>query len=796
MSFRKPRLAPTLSFIIHRSLFIIIFVFFVSISFAQTKYTLSGYLKDASSGETLIAANIYDKNDFTQGTTSNIYGFYSLTLPEGEYTILAQYLGYADREITVSLNKSQTLNIELNLGGTTMEEIVVTGEQIDRNVESTEMGTVELSTEVLKKIPALLGEVDVLRSLQLLPGVLSAGEGNSGFYVRGGGPDQNLILLDEAVVYNSGHLLGFFSVFNADAIKNTTLIKGGMPASYGGRLSSVVDIQMKDGNNKRFAASGGIGIISSRLTAEGPIVKDRSSFLISGRRTYAFDVAQPAIDRTDFAGTNYYFYDFNTKINHRFSEKDRLYFSGYFGRDVLNYVSSERDFTLNMPWGNSTATLRWNHLFSDKLFMNAMAIYNDYQFELHGEQQEFKFDLFSGVRDWSGKVDFDYYPTPRHQIKWGGQYTHHTFTPYSASATAGDVDFSTDTEKKYAHETAIYLQDEMKLTGALTLNLGLRGSSFTQIGPYTTADSSRVYEPGEPIKTYGGVEPRISAKYSLSGASSIKAGFAYTYQYIHLVSSSTSTLPTDLWVPSTQRVKPQNGTQYALGYFRNLRDNTYETSIEVYYRDLNNQIDYGENYVPDLTTEEEDEFVFGDGRSYGLELFFKKRTGQLNGWVGYTLSRTERTFDDIEEGRYFPTKYDRTHDLSVVANYALNKKWDFGGVFIYGTGNAFTLPQSFYFVNFQVNTKYGPRNGSRLKPYHRLDLSATYTPKAERTDKAFHSSWTFSIYNIYNRRNTFLTYFSPEQDALSGTAVLKAYKVSLFPIIPSVTWNFKWKEKP
>jgi len=773
-----------------------IFLLITTTFYAQNKYTLSGYIKDAASGETLIAANIYDKNDLTQGATSNVYGFYSLTLPEGDYTFIIKYLGYEDKEVTVALRESQTLDIEMNISGTLMNEVVVTGEQLDRNVESTEMGTVELSTETLKKIPALLGEVDVLKSIQLLPGVLSAGEGNAGFYVRGGGPDQNLILLDEAVVYNSGHLLGFFSVFNADAIKNTTLIKGSMPANYGGRLSSVVDIQMKDGNNKRFAAEGGIGIIASRLTAEGPIIKDRSSFLISGRRTYLFDVAQPAIDRTDFAGTNYYFYDFNTKINHRFSEKDRLYFSGYFGRDVLDYFSAPRNFSLRMPWGNSTATLRWNHLFSDKLFMNAMAIYNDYEFELHGKQQEFRFDLLSGVRDWSGKVDFDYYPTPRHQLKWGGQYTHHTFTPYTATATAGDVEFGTNNRKKQAHEAAIYAQDEMKITDALTVNFGLRASLFSQLGPYANDDSTKVFAAGEPVTTYTGIEPRLSAKYSLTPSASIKAGFAYTNQYIHLVSSSTSTLPTDLWVPSTLKVKPQNGLQYALGYFQNFADNKYETSVEVYYKNLNNQIDYSENYVPDVNVEEEDEFVFGDGKSYGLELFFKKRTGKLNGWLGYTLSRTYRTFDDIENGEPFPTKYDRTHDLSLVANYTLNKKWDFGGVFIYGTGNAFTLPKSFYLVNFQLATKYGPRNANRQEAYHRIDLSATYTPKAERTDKAFHSSWTFSIYNIYNRKNAFLSYFSPEGDLIGGEPVLKAYNVSLFPIIPSVTWNFKWKQRP
>ncbi len=775
--------------------FLLFSIAFATISFAQEKYTISGYVRDANSGETLIAANVFVKDDVTKGATTNVYGFFSLTLPEGSYTLIAAYLGYAEQNIEVKLIEDKRLNIDMQEGGVIVtQEIVVTGEQADKNVESTEMGTVELPTETLKKLPALLGEVDVLKSIQLLPGVLSAGEGNAGFYVRGGGPDQNLVLLDEAVVYNPGHLLGFFSVFNADAIKSTTLIKGSIPASYGGRLSSVVDIQMKEGNNKAFAVEGGIGAIASRLTVEGPLVKGKSSFIVSGRRTYAFDVAQPLIKKTDFAGTNYYFYDLNTKLNYQFSDKDRLFFSGYFGRDVLNYVSNKRGFSLNMPWGNTTATLRWNHLFNDKLFMNATGIFNDYDFEVEGKQSDFSFKLFSGVRDWNGKLDFDYFPAPKHQIKFGLNYTFHRFTPNSASATSGEIEFDNETGRKYAHESAIYFSDDWKVSKRLALNMGLRLSMFSHVGPFANADSSKVYKPLEPIQRYFGAEPRLGMKYKVSNQASLKGGISVANQYLHLVASSTSTLPTDLWVPSTQKVKPQLGIQYALGYFQNLLENKYEAAIEVYYKDLFNQIDYAESYVPDLTTEEEDEFVFGEGESYGAEFFFKKRTGKLNGWVGYTISKTTRSFPEIEDGRVFPAKYDRTHDLSIVANYDLNKAWTFGATFVYGTGNAYTLPESFYFVDFDVTANYGPRNSSRQLAYHRIDLAATYNLRTKK-EKPFSSSLTLSIYNVYNRKNVFLTYFSPESGAVGGEVDLKAYRVSLFPIIPAITWNFKWKQE-
>ena len=762
-------------------------------SSAQETFTLSGFVRDANTGETLIGANIYDRSDTGNGTNSNTYGFYSISLPKGSYVFTYSYLGYADQNFEIELDKDLQLNVELS-EGLELVEVVVTAEEEDQNVQSTEMGTVELPVENIKKLPALFGEVDILKTIQLLPGVLSAGEGNAGFYVRGGGPDQNLVLLDEAVVYNSGHLLGFFSVFNADAIKNTTLIKGGIPANYGGRLSSVVDIQMKEGNDKSYAVEGGIGLIASRLTVQGPIVKEKSSFIVSARRTYAMDLAQPAINQTDFAGTNYYFYDLNAKVNYRFSDKDRIYLSSYFGRDVLNFRSSVRDFFFDLPYGNGTATLRWNHLFSDKLFMNASVIYNDYDFGFNGGQADFQVDVFSGVRDWNAKLDFDFFPSVRHNIKYGLNYTYHKLTPNIASATNGDVDFSNDLDPRYAHEAAAYILDDFKVSDRFTLNYGLRFSWFTQLGPYTSPIDGQVYEKNDVVTNYNGLEPRIAAKYSITSRSSIKAGISQANQYLHLVSNSSSTLPTDIWVPSSELVKPQRGIQYALGYFQNFANNRYETSVEVYYKNLDNQIDYREDYVDNVADDVEQEFVFGEGESYGLELFLKKSEGRLNGWIGYTLSRTTRTFDEINDGEAFPAIYDRTHDLSIVANYEVNEKWDLGAVFVYGTGNAFTPISNLYFIDQFPAIDYGPRNSARLPAYHRFDLSATYVPKPN-TEKNFSSSWTFSIYNAYNRRNVFFTYYDFETDLANGNATATALRVSLFPIIPSVTWNFKWMER-
>ena len=770
----------------------ILFALLSFFGYSQEKYTVSGYVKDVSTGETLIGANIYLLEEPTKGTASNTYGFYSMTLEPGEYYLVCTYLGYQDYTIKIDLKDDLKQDLDM-VSGITIAEVVVSSREKDENIDNSDMGTVELSTSSIKRVPALLGEVDILKTIQLLPGVLSSGDGNAGFFVRGGGPDQNLVLLDEAVIYNSAHLFGFFSVFNADAIKNTTLIKGNMPAQYGGRVSSVLDIQMKDGNDKEFAFEGGIGTIASRFTVEGPIAKDKASFLLSARRTYIFDLAQFALRNTSFDGTNYFFYDINAKVNYRISDKDRIYLSSYFGRDVLNFNADTRGFNFMIPYGNQTASLRWNHVFNDKLFANTTVIYNQYDFNFDASQEDFDFNLNSGIRDWNAKVDFDFFPNTSHQIKWGFNYTYHKFSPSIISGTSGDEEFESELVPKYANETAVYVSDQYKLSDKWLFTFGLRLTLFTQLGPYTSLIDGRTYEKGERVKSYLRLDPRFTFRYKLNDVSSIKGGWSITNQFNHLVSNSTSTLPTDLWVPSTEWVRPQRGTQYSVGYFRNLFDNAVETSVEVYYRDLDDQIDYREDYVDNASRDVEIDFVFGEGRAYGFEFLVEKKKGRLQGWIGYTLSRTERWFDDIEDGRVFPTVFDRPHDLSVVASYQINDHWLVGATFVYGSGQPFTPINGLYFIEQNPQVIYGSRNSTRLPDYHRLDVSATLTPNPDQT-KRFKSSWTFSIYNAYNRKNPFFVYTDFETNQEAGTTSVDAYRVTLFPIIPSVTWNFKWNQ--
>lgn len=763
----------------------------LALGLSAQNLTVSGYITAEDGGETLIGANVYVKDSPQKGTATNVYGFYSLSLAPGAYTLVFSYLGYGDQERRVDLQNDQQLNIALS-SGTLLEEVVVTAREEDQNIQETKMGTVELSTEQIKKLPAIFGEVDVLKTLQLLPGVQSAGEGSSGLYIRGGGPDQNLVLLDEALVYNSGHLLGFFSVFNPDAIKNTQLIKGGMPANYGGRLSSVIDIQMKEGNRQGYQVDGGIGLVASRLTVQGPLKKDKASFLLSGRRTYILDIAQPIVNTTDFKGTNYYFYDFNAKVNYQFSDQDRLYLSGYFGRDILKFRQEESDFNFDLPYGNATGTLRWNHLFSNRLFFNLSAIYNAYDFGFSGGQGDFAVEVFSGVRDYNLKLDFDYFPSPEHSLKYGLSYTYHRLTPNIAEARSGDDVFTNGLTPRFANEYGLYVLDDWKISPRFGINAGLRLSAFTQLGPYTSTFDGQVFAEQEAVTTYANLEPRLSARYQINSASSLKAGITRTAQYLHLVSNSTSTLPADVWVPSSELVKPQLGWQYALGYFRNFKDNMWEAAVEIYYKDLQNQIDYRESYVNNATDDLEQQFVFGRGEAYGIELFINKRKGRLTGWLGYTLSRTFRRFEQVNEGRPYRAVFDRPHDVSLVASYELSKKWTISSVFVYGTGQAFTPLRSLYLIEGNLIQEYGERNSVRLPDYHRFDLSAVYVPKPD-SQKRFKSSWAFSIYNAYNRQNPFFTYYLLDVNPQEGSASASARKVSLFPIIPSVTWNFSWR---
>ncbi|HOE05476.1 MAG TPA: TonB-dependent receptor [Bacteroidales bacterium] len=787
---------------------LVILISFLLVGMASAqKYSISGYVKDAASGEELIGANIMVEGANT-GATTNSYGFYSLSLPAGKYSIRYSYIGYNDEVTEINLTKNQSRNVSLNSRAYVTEEIVVTGERTDRNIQDSRMSVNKLPVEEVKTIPAFMGEVDVLKTIQLLPGVQSAGDGNSGFYVRGGGPDQNLILLDEAVVYNASHLFGFFSVFNADAIKDVELYKGGMPAQYGGRVSSVLDISMDNGNMRSYHVDGGIGTIATRLTAQGPIIPDTASFLISGRRTYIDILVKPFVrDTSPFKGSGYYFYDFNAKFNYRFSDKDRVFLSGYYGKDVFTFKSTESNFTMKIPWGNGMVSARWNHLFNSRFFLNSTAVFSDYQFSTDvGMKNEDGSDGFrliqnSGIRDFNFKQDFTWLPNPKHTVKFGLFYVYHIFTPNTVNADFGDMEYNFNgRNRQYAHEAAVYIGDDFIINDIISVYVGFRFAGFFQSGPFTryikdqnnlqTIDSV-MYGKNALVCDYYSPEPRFSMKISTGKTSSVKLSFMQNNQFIHLASLSASTLPTDLWVPSSDKVKPQFGRQIAAGYFRNFGNNQYEVSAEIYYKQLDNLIEYmdGAMYGDDLNDNPDNYFIFGEGNSYGLELFFKRRTGRLTGWIGYTWSKTERWFDEVDNGNPFPAKYDRRHDVSVTATYSLNERWTFGMVFVYATGNTTTLPIGRYVIDGQIVNEYGPRNSFRLDPYHRLDLSVTYVLKKS-------GKWTsdlnLSVYNVYNRKNPYFIYFFYEGNVDEGSFRTVARQVSLIPILPALTWNFSF----
>ncbi|MFH0893923.1 MAG: TonB-dependent receptor [Bacteroidota bacterium] len=784
----------------------ITFSLFTFSAFTQNKATVSGYIKDARTGEYLIGANVYLKENLKFHATTNSYGFFSMTAEKGDYTLVASFMGYEDYTAPLSLQKGQTITLILKEKVVVTNEVVIKGEKADQNIQSSTMGKVEIPIEKIKTLPALLGEVDVMKTLQLLPGIQKGGEGNSGFYVRGGGPDQNLIMLDEAVVYNASHLFGFFSVFNSDAVKNLELTKGGMPANYGGRLASVLDITMKEGNSREYHMEGGIGVISSRLMVEGPIKKDTSSFIFTIRRTYIDALLKPFVKSTsNFKGSGYYFYDLNGKINYRISPKDRLFLSGYFGKDVFTFKDNEFDFKVSIPWGNATTSARWNHLFNEKLFMNTSLIFSNYTFEFGATQSLYDMKLYSGIRDWNAKTDLTWFPNGLHTVKFGVNYIYHKFIPSNVSAKSGDVEFDLgEVSSEYANDIAIYINDEFDVSEKLKINAGLRGTYFQQIGPFSryvknefgvVVDTIK-YKQWEHIADYRHLEPRLNMRYTISDLSSVKASFSQNYQYIHLASLSAVNLPTDTWIPSSSVVAPQFGTQYSLGYFRNFKKNMFESSVELYYKTLKNQVEFKEGAMPEDNVGDnlDNSLTFGEGLSYGSEFFFKKALGKMTGWVGYTLSKTTRTFPEINDGKEFYAKYDRRHDLSVVFCYELNDKWTFSAVFVYATGNAITMPTSLYFINGYQVIEYGDKNVDRMPPYHRADVSATFKPKLKESNKKrkVESTWNFSIYNVYNRYNPYFIYYKTTGSFQEMHLQISAKQVSLFPILPSITWNFKF----
>ncbi len=760
------------------------------------KVTLSGYMRDGATGESLIAGTVYVK-EADQGAQTNTYGFYSVTVPAAKkYTVIYSYVGYDPIMLEMDLSSNLSYNAEMK-NGSTLKEVKVTAGRKDENVKNAEMGTISLSISRIKTLPVLFGEVDILKTLQLLPGVQSAGEGNSGFYVRGGGPDQNLVLLDDAVVYNTGHLFGFFSVFNGDAIKDVTLIKGGAPANYGGRLSSVVDVSMKEGNVKEYHAEGGVGLIASRLTLEGPIKKEKGSFMVSGRRTYIDVLARPFAKALE--NTGYYFYDANLKANYRLGTRDRLYLSGYTGVDKFKFQSPRGSFKADIPWGNNTATFRWNHQFNDKLFANTTLVYNDYDFASNFTQNTFSIKLSSGIRDYNAKTDYDYYTSFNHHFKAGAAYTHHTFIPNQVSGKVDTIVLEpSNAFIKYAHEAGAYILDDFEPTDWLKVNAGVRYSWFGQIGPYTAHNfdaagnitDSIKYKKGDLVKTYGGWEPRLNLRFALGENTSIKTSVSQTYQYIHLVSNNGSTLPTDIWAPSTYLVRPQRARQYSAGVFQNFLDNKLETSVEVYYKDMRNQLQYREGYTPNTLRDPELEYVFGRGTAYGAEFFINKTQGKFTGWIGYTLAWTYQVFDKLNGGERFPLKYDRRHDISAVGTYTFNKKWTVSSVFVFGSGNAITLPTAYYFIDGQLVQLYSKINAYRVPAYHRLDLSATYTPQPKKPHR-WQGSWAFSVYNAYNRKNPYFLYVDNSGNVSSGIDI-KVYEVYILPIIPAITYNFKF----
>ncbi|WP_346238730.1 TonB-dependent receptor [Niabella insulamsoli] len=771
-----------------KTVFFLLFIFSAIAATSQQKHTLSGTIRSQRSGETIIGASVRSING-TEGTVSNEYGFFSLTLPEGDYEIEFSAISFETSVEQIKLTENFSKNILLPDEVKDLEQVTVSATGKGRTITGTQMGVERLSIQEVKTIPMLLGERDILKAIQLLPGIKQAGDGNSGFYVRGGSADQNLILLDEAQVYNASHLLGFFSTFNSDAVKDITVYKGGMPAQYGGRLSSVLDVKMNEGNNQNFELSGGIGLISAKLNLEGPIQKNKSSFLLSGRRTYA-DVFVPLAKDTAIRKNRLYFYDYNAKLNYQLGKKDNLYISGYFGRDYLKF---DQQFGIN--WGNITGTARWNHIFNSRLFSNTSFIYSDFDYNININNPNNDLDIYSKIRDLNLKQEFQWYAGSAHSMRFGFNSTYHKIRPgdVTSSGTASFNNFYL--QDRYSWENALFATDTWKAAPWLNLTYGARLTSFAILGEgdfYNIDSDGNVtdtlsYAKNRLVKNYINIEPRLAASFILNRTTSVKASYVRNVQNLHLMSNSTTGAPTDKWLASTNIIKPEIADQVALGWYKNFAGSRYEFSTEAYYKKMYNQIDYRPG--ADVFTNDaiESQILFGIGRAYGWEVFLKKKTGKATGWISYTLSKTERKIDGINDGAWYNARQDRTHDVAIVFNYQLNRKWNLAANWIYYTGDAVTYPNGKYVIDNQLVFYYTKRNADRMPAYHRLDLGATWLLKDK---KKFTSELAFSVFNAYGRENPYIITFGQNEDDPSKT---EAVQTSLFRFVPSISYNFKFK---
>lgn len=755
--------------------------------------TVSGYVKDAASGEALVGATVLVK-EINTGTSSNQYGFYSLSLKNAKYLLEFRYLGYRTVQKTIELNQDIKLNIDLLPEEKQIDEVVVSAERPDVNVKKAEMSVSKLEMRTIKRIPALMGEVDVIKAIQMLPGVQPTAEGTSGFSVRGGGMDQNLILLDEATVYNASHLMGFFSVFNNDAIRDVKLYKGDIPSNYGGRLSSVLDVRMKEGNNKKFTVTGGIGLISSRLTLEGPIGSEKTSFLISGRRTYA-DLFFPLMSDSSVRKSKLYFYDLNLKINHQFDERNRLYVSAYTGRDLFGQKGSS-----DAGFGNLTGTVRWNHLISNNIFSNISAIVGRYDYSLQMKMGGSDYVWRSNMLDYTLKLDFNYFPNPNNEIKFGLSSTYHDLDPCNAYIEGERSKLGFTLPKSYALEHGLYVSNEQKIGEKLIIKYGLRYTIFQNIGSATiyTYDkgypnysvSDTTYYPGGKIfHTYQGPEPRLGINYIINDKASVKASYSRTIQNMQLASNSSGGMPLDVWFPVGPNIKPQKANQYAIGYFRNFADNTIETSIEGYYKQMIDVVDFKDNAQLLMNPRLEGEIRSGTSKAYGLELLVKKNNGRLNGWISYTYSKVMRRIAEINNGIQYPSTYDKPNYINVILIYDLSKRAIFSTNWIYATGTPVTFPVGSYMIDNTYGKYYSSRNGYRMRDYHRLDLSLTVKGK-ERPRKKWESEWVFSLYNAYGRHNDWMINFV--QDTKNDKKISAERWYLPFVFFPGITYNFKF----